>query len=394
MLSYPTPDVYWQDVFPTPEPTFLTGVPVFLGYALSGSINEPTALYLWPQFEAIFGQPYPDGYLAYAVRGFFENGGLMAYVVRLNDDESLSPQEHLAAGLEVVSHLENIDLICVPDVVRPTGLSVADQLTAVTAMQADVLNHCRLLGNRFAILDTPLTTATAEVLTQSSQLEDYYGQVYHPWIVRYGALYHPWLVVSGDDGQAATIPCSGHVAGIYARSDQQTGVQKAPANEVLAGVLDLHRHLTKSEQVELFAGRVNYLRAFTGRGIRVWGARTLSNESEWQQVNVQRLFITVGRWLEKFMTELPFEPNNPLLWVRISREVAAFMNVLFEQGALKGQLADHAFYVKCDAETNPPEVRDAGLVIAEIGLAAAVPSEFIQVRVVHGSSGVSVTASS
>ena len=95
MLSYPTPDVYWQDVFPTPEPAFLTGVPVFLGYAQNGPINEPTPIYLWPQFEAIFGQPDPNGYLAYAVRGFFENEGLIAYVVRLDDDEVHSPQERL-----------------------------------------------------------------------------------------------------------------------------------------------------------------------------------------------------------------------------------------------------------------------------------------------------------
>ena len=156
--------------------------------------------------------------------------------------------------------------------------------------------------------DTPLTTVTANVLSQSDQLID-----------RYGALYHPWLVVSGADGQAVTIPPGGHVAGIYARSDAQRGIQKAPANEVLEGILDLQRHLTKSEQADLFAGRVNYLRAFTGRGLRVWGARTLSDEPEWQQVNVQRLFITVGRWLERFMTELPFEPNDPYLWVRLSR---------------------------------------------------------------------------
>lgn len=380
MLSYPTPDVYWQDVFPTPEPAFLTGVPVFLGYALSGPINEPTALYLWPQFEATFGQPHPSGYLSYAVRSFFENGGLIAYVVRLDDDEAISPQVHLQAGLEAVVGLETVDLVYAPDIVHSTNSAAEDHLAAIIAMQTDILDHCRRLGNRFAILDTPATTVIADILTQSSQLNS-----------RYGALYHPWLVVSGHDGQAVTIPPGGAVAGIYARSDAQRGVQKAPANEVLEGVLDLYQYLSRSEQIELFAGRVNYLRAFTGRGLRVWGARTLSDEPEWQQVNVQRLFITVGRWLERFMTELPFEPHDPHLWVRISREIAAFMNRLFEQGALKGQLADQAFYVKCDAETNPPEVRDAGQVIAEVGLAAAVPGEFIEVRVVHGSSGVSIS---
>jgi phage tail sheath protein FI len=380
MLSYPVPDVYWQDVFPTPEPAFLTGVPVFLGHAMSGPINEPTALYLWPQFEATFGEPHPAGYLSYAVRSFFENGGLIAYVVRLDDDEAIPLQAHLRAGLEAAVGLDSVDLVYAPDIVHPTNAAAKDYLAAIIAMQTDVLDHCRQLGNRFAILDAPATTAIADVLAQSSQLNS-----------RYGALYHPWLVVSGYDGQAVTIPPGGAVAGIYARSDAQRGVQKAPANEVLEGVLDLQQHLSKSEQTELFAGRVNYLRAFTGRGLRVWGARTLSDEPEWQQVNVQRLFIMVGRWLERFMTELPFEPHDAHLWVRISREIAAFMDGLFERGALKGQMADDAFYVKCDADTNPPEVRDAGQVIAEIGLAAAVPGEFIEVRVVHGSGGVSIS---
>lgn len=383
MLSYPTPDVYWQDVFPTPEPTFLTGVPVFLGHALSGPINEPTALYLWPQFEAIFGQPYSDSYLAYAVRGFFENGGLIAYVVRLDDDDALPPQAQLRAGLAAATELDTIDLIYASDIAHPTDSSAEDYLAAIVAMQTDVLDHCQQLGNRFALLDTPLTTDNELVLAQSSQLNS-----------SYGALYHPWLLVSDGTGGSVAVPPGGHVAGIYSRSDQQAGVHKAPANEVLNGVVALQRHLYASAQRDFFAGRINTLRAFTGRGIRVWGARTLSRQPEWQQVSLQRLFITIGRWLEQFMSQLLFEANTPQLWVRINREVSVYLNSLFQQGAFQAQLADHAFYVKCDAETNPPAVREAGMVVTEIGIAAAQPAEFVVVRVIHGSSGVSITTGS
>jgi hypothetical protein len=191
--------------------------------------------------------------------------------------------------------------------------------------------------------------------------------------------------------EVTAVPPCGHIAGIYARSDRAVGVHKAPANEVVNGILSLQTSLSKTDQTELFANNVNYLRPFTGRGIRVWGARTLSQDPTWQYVNVRRLFITVGRWLEQFMTQLPFEPNDARLWVRIVREVNAYLNGVYQRGALKGQTPEQAFYVKCDPETNPPEVRDAGQVVTRIGLAAAVPGEFIDVRIIRGSSGVSIS---
>ena len=378
MQPYATPDVYWQEIFPEPKPTFQTGVPIFLGYALEGPVNEPTMIYLWPQFEALFGPLYPDGYLYQAMQGFFENGGLLAYVVRL--DDGLPTLEALRAGLDAAAVEENVDLICAPDISRrQPEASDAEHLEAVTALQLELLDHCRLLGSRMAILDGLMSSDSDLLLTQSGRLRS-----------SYGALYHPWLWPTSGSGTDSCVPPCGHVAGIFSRSDQRVGAHKPPANEVLEGVRDLYTHPSATDQGLLFAGGVNYLRSFTGRGIRIWGARTLSDDPEWQQVNVRRLFITVGRWLERFLDEVSHEPHTPELWIRIMRDVAAFLDMLYQQGALKGATADGAYYVICDADTNPPEVIDQGLIVTEIGLAPAVPGEFIEVRIVHGSSGVSM----
>lgn len=377
-LSGRAPGVYRQDIFPAPEPTFLTGIPVFLGRAEKGPVNVPLRLTLWPQFTEGFGAPLAVGALARAVRGFFKNDGLMCYVLRLDEDIH-SPLNRLRTGLDAVSAMDGIDLVCVPDVVAPYAEASPD-LDAVVALQAEVLNHCHRLGDRFAILDGVLSADTAVIEKQRRGLNG-----------DYGALYFPWLWVAGEGGQPAEYapPC-GHVAGVYSRSDQQVGVHKAPANEVVQGVLDLRLNVTDAEQGGLNKQGVNCLRAFPGRGIRIWGARTLSDDPTWTYVNVRRLFVTIGRWLERYMTEVTFSANNVGLWVRIMRELTAYLEDLFRQGALKGRTLDQAFFVKCDGETNPPEVRDAGMVVAEIGLAAVTPGEFIVVRVIHGASGVDV----
>jgi hypothetical protein len=213
-----------------------------------------------------------------------------------------------------------------------------------------------------------------------------------------GALYYPWVhVLDGPRESGGLVPACGHVAGVYARSDRRVGVHKAPANEVLEGVLDLEVVLTDSEQGQLNPVGINCLRAFPARGIRVWGARTLADparpeESPWIYVNVRRLFLTLGRWIERHLAGLQFETNEPALWARIRRELTAYLTELLRRGALRGARAEEAFYVKCDADLNPPEVRDAGMVITEIGLAAAVPGELIVVRIVHGASGVTLSA--
>ena len=374
------PGVYLQDVFPPPAPSLLTGVPAFLGYASQGPVGEPVPLTLWPQFEAQFGPPPATGFLAYAVRGFFENGGLLCYVVRL--DATATPLKALRDGLTALQETAAVDLLCAPDIMpAPSASGPPDTaaVTAVTALQAELLADCQLTGGRFAILDAVPTSDTSIVAAQRALLSGHDG-----------ALYHPWLWAPAQDGSPLYLPPSGHVAGIYARSDQQVGVHKAPANEMVEGVLDLRVNLASDAIGQLYAEGVNCLRAVPGRGIRVWGARTLSDDSDWQSVGARRVFLTMGRWLEQFLAQVAYEPNDIRLWVRIMRELTAYLDSLYQGGALKGRTPEEAFFVKCDAETNPPDVTDAGMVVTNVGVALAAPAEFIIVRIIHGASGVSV----
>ena len=338
---------------------------------------------LWFQFTETFGQPLAGGYLAYAVRGFFENGGSFCFVVRLEDEvsmtEALGGAGDDSGGLGAIASLNQIDLVCVPDLMGENF-----KQDDVLRMQNAILEHCDLQSDRFAILDSlppvaeQVTQSLERVTEQRSKLQG-----------KSGALYYPWI--KPENGPDWMPPC-GHIAGVYARSDQQFGVHKAPANETIEGIVDLQFNVTNREQDSLNPLGVNCLRAFPGRGIRVWGARTISDEGNWIYVNVQRLFLTVGRWLELNLADLAFEPNDLRLWVRIERELSAYFEDLLRQGALKGPTEQTAFYIKCDAETNPPEVREAGMVVTEIGLAPAIPSELITVRIILGASGVKVAA--
>jgi phage tail sheath protein FI len=206
-----------------------------------------------------------------------------------------------------------------------------------------------------------------------------------------GAIYHPWVRVrSRDDQSIITIPPSGHVAGVFARTDKERGVHKAPANEVVRGVVDLDHFITSAEQDFLNPKGVNCIRSFPGRGIRIWGARTLSGHADWQYVNVRRVFLTVVRWIQTFLWTVVFEPNDPELERRMQRELTAYFNGQFRRGALKGATPEEAFYVKCDAETNSRAGRDAGQLITEIGLAMSAPLEFIVVRLIYGTTGVHI----
>ncbi len=383
MIVYSTPGVYRQDVFPPPAPTFLTGVPCFLGYSTISTketVNTPHRLTLWPQFQAQFGGQPDGGYLADAVRGFFENDGLMCYVVSLDDASAGSSVDALQRGLDALDDIDDVDLICAPDIMRAVDGATQPNLEAVMPLQRKLLDHCQLRGDRFAILDSLPTTDTAKVLEQAQSRGDY------------GAMYYPWLYLGKDPGtqQPRYAPPCGHIAGIYSRSDGRVGVHKAPANEEIEGVLDLRTTVSTVDAAELYAVGVNCLQAFPGRGIRAWGARTLSDDSSWQQVNARRVFITISRWVEQFMTELTHESNDVRLWVRIMREVTAYLDALFQSGALRGATPDEAFFVKCDSETNPRSVIDAGMVVTHIGVALAAPAEFVVVRIIHGASGVEI----
>jgi phage tail sheath protein FI len=372
------PGVYREETFGSARRMrFFTGVPAFLGLTPSAPRSGPAKRYapvllsLWPQFEHHIGKPRGDSFLSYAVRGFFENGGRRCYVVPLEDNTLIS----LMKGLEAIEPMNTVDLVCTPDL-------VTDKDTAFDSQQV-VVDHCERLGDRFAILDSLRGDNSDQVWQQWSDIDG-----------RNGAIYYPWVKVPGYDGGYDLVPPCGHVAGVYARTDRLRGVHKAPANEILEGVVGLERVLTNREQDDLNPKRVNCLRSFPGRGIRVWGARTLSGQTAWTYVNVRRVFLTAVRWIDWNMWDVVFESSKPSLWARIERELTTYFMGQFRAGALKGGTPQEAFYVKCNAETNPPELRDSGQVVTEIGLAPTVPYEFVVIRLIHGARGVTISGPS
>jgi phage tail sheath protein FI len=374
-LTYQSPGIYREDVFVRPAAPLPTGVPGFVGYGSAvdgGVVALHRAEELSEQFTVAAGV---DGYLADAVAGFFSNGGERCYVVGA---DASGDQEHQAQALEDalerLGPLADLDLVAVPD-----AMTLAAD--AALRVQNATLAHCARHGNRFAILDAPggqdPGTDVVPVLTAWRQGMTG-GQPAN------GALYFPWLKVPSPTVSAGRrVPPCGHVAGIYARSDARVGVFKAPANEQLLDVLDLDLAIDAAIQNDLNPLGINCLRAFPGRGLRVWGARTLSLDPSWRYINVRRLFLTLTRWIDRNMSWAAFEPNTPRLWVRIQRELNVYLERLWRAGALKGTSQGEAYYVKCDAETNPPEAREQGQVTTEIGLAPASPAELIVVRIVH-----------
>ncbi len=351
-----------------------TGVPVFLGVTPGeGEVSSvPQLLTLWPEFLRQFRGA--SRFLTEAVQGFFTNGGERCYVLLLptaDPSESTLTIASLHHGLQIIESLEEIDLVCVPDIMQTRSL------TAILNLQALVLEHCDQLGDRFAILDSCNTADLAVLNQQRQQLVGHNGAIYAPWVI----------VESSTD----PIPACGHIAGVYARNDREVGVHRAPANYILEGVLDLNLSLCDQdwETLNVKAGPgVNCIRSFRSRGIRVWGARTTSTVPGWQYVGVRRLIITLLRWADHNLAGLVFEPNDSALWITLARELTVYCETLWHQGALQGADPEAAFYVKCDAETNPRSSRNLGQVVAEVGIAPTTPAEFIVISLVHNSSGV------
>lgn len=373
MTSYPHPGVYREDVEVVPTVPVEPGVPAFLGDAAGGPVDAPQGLLAAEQLAETFGPPAGGGYLSAAVHGFFANGGRRCYAVRLKP-EPTPPRTALRDGLAALAAASDLDLVCVPDLMRQGPADVAE-------LQQEVLAHCDAAGDRFAILDAlPLGTGAdlTAVEVQRAALAGTNGALYGPWV--------------RPRGGAGFVPPSGHVAGLVSRTDRRDGVHKAPANEELDDLVDLDDELTPGDRQRLVDAGVNLVRAFPGRGFRVWGARTLSPDPAWRYVNVRRLVLQIGREVGHRLAGVAFEPHDQPLWTRIHREIEGYLSELFAAGALHGATAGEAFYVKCDGETNPPEVRDAGQVVTEIGLAPASPGELVVVRIVQNAGGLRLEA--
>jgi uncharacterized protein len=277
-------------------------------------------------------------------------------------------------GLGGLEAIDEIRLVLCPDVMAGyDGTTEAKE--RVKMVQTALIAHCEKLRYRFAVLDTPPGLNPQQAKEWRS---------YVNFDTSYAAMYYPWIEVADLSGGGSTsklVPPSGHVVGIYNRTDANRGVHKAPANDVVLGAINLEINLSKGEQDVLNPVGVNCIRAFPGRGIRVWGARTLSSNGSWRYINVRRLFIMVEASMEIGLSWVVFEPNDSTLWAKVRRDVTSFLRVIWRSGALFGNTPEAAFYVKCDEEINPLEIRDLGQLIIEVGLAPVKPAEFVIFRI-------------
>jgi hypothetical protein len=417
--SYLSPGVYVEEVDRGSKPIEAVGTNTvgFLGTCSKGPVNRSIFIGNWTQFTNTFGDFRDSQYLAHAVYGFFNNGGTRCFVTNVGehpagadrvgaadeapaaaagakkDDKAPAAAPAKSAkdpkevtkvlngmfigedkgpgartGLKTFDDVDEIQLVCAPGMVDP-------------AIQDAVLTHCELKKNRFAVLDSPETIDMGGI-----------DKIPKPRDSKYGAYYFPWIEVYDPERGNIFIPPSGHMVGVYARVDTERGVHKAPANEIVRGALGLKYSISRSEQDLLNPKGINCIRDFSrrGRGIRIWGARTISSDASWRYINVRRLFIMIEESIDIGMQWAVFEPNDHRLWKKITRDTGAFLYRVWRSGALFGKTPEEAFYVKCDEETNPVATIDAGQVITEIGVCPVKPAEFVIFRIGQWQSGSDV----
>ncbi len=262
-------------------------------------------------------------------------------------------------GLQAFQENGNVSIMAIPGITAPE-------------VQAALIGFCESKKSCFAILDVPMELKkTNDVANFRDMYDSTYAAMYHPWLEMYDA----------GAKRSAYFPPSGAMAGIYARTDIERGVHKAPANEVIRGCTGLSCAYNEGEQDILNPMGVNLIRAFTGRGIRVWGARTISSNGLWKYLNVRRLFIYVEESIKSNTNWVVFEPNSAALWSRVTRTIEAFLATCWRDGALAGSSPSEAFFVECGPTTMTQDDIDNGRLICQIGIAPVKPAEFVIFRI-------------
>jgi len=426
-VSYASPGVYVEEVERGTKPIEAVGTSLaaFVGITAEASqkainpatgervvvesrLNKPTLVTSWTQFTDIFGDFVAGAFLPDAVYGYFANGGGPCYVVSLRALKEAAPaggkrkpkpvegevpaepveapppgpltaadfigDPNARTGLGGLEPLDEVRLVACPDIMYGYDGS-QEAKDRVKMVQTAMIAHCEKMRYRFAVLDTPPGL-------NAQQAKEW--RTFVNFDTSYAAMYYPWIEVADLSGSGSTtklVPPSGHVIGLYNRTDANRGVHKAPANDVLLGAINIEFKISKGEQDVLNPLGVNCIRAFPASGIRVWGGRTLSSNGSWRYINVRRLFIMVEASMETGLRWVVFEPNDSTLWAKVLRDVNSFLKVVWRSGALFGNTPEEAFYVKCDEEINPAEIRDLGQLIIEVGLAPVKPAEFVIFRI-------------
>ncbi|HWI14504.1 MAG TPA: phage tail sheath family protein, partial [Burkholderiales bacterium] len=313
--------------------------------------------------------PRPDDGLRIVLKG----GGDGTAVPTAADFRGTGTTAADATGLKALEIVDEISIIAAPGV-------------TTQAVQESLINQCERLKDRFAVLDPAPASANAapslnDIQTQRGLFDSYYGALYYPRIV----------VEEPASGIPIPMSPSGHVVGVYARTDQERGVHKAPANETLRGILGVEVRLNREAQDILNPKGINVLRDFTAeqRGYRVWGARCVTSDAIWKYISVRRLFIFIEESLQEGTQWVVFEPNDEPLWAKVRQTVSDFLRRVWRDGALAGETPEQAFFVKCDHTTMTQNDIDNGRLIMIVGIAPVKPAEFVIIRIGQWAGGSS-----
>ncbi len=377
-----------------------TGVCAFVGPTArgpAGALSPP--LRSFAEFQALYGglepvaaagepaQAWRVHFMGHAAHAFFVQGGQRLHVVSTGTithpmDNPRMALDATAAALQRLDDEPDISLVAMPACMAEPGTD--EDPTARRPQQQLLLEHVAdSRRHRMAILDAPPRVDAGLVLSWREPIDSAQAAMYHPWVV---------VPDPAAPNETLTLPPSGFMCGIYARSDALRGIHRAPANEVLHGVLRLARPLSHDEQTRLNTQGVNSLRTLSGLGTLVWGARTLSRDREWLHVSVRRHFNHLKASIERGLQWVVFEPNNERLWVQVHSMVSNYLIEEWRMGGLAGQRPEQAFFVRCDRSTMTPADEQAGRLVCLIGVAQTRPSEFRVLRLQLTTAGASGTA--
>ena len=427
--KYLAPGIYIEESDSTPSPvesapSAILGIIGFVEADTPGfEDGQPVHVQSLRQFMDEFRDKLPKpSHLASAMIGYYQNGGKQAYVLPIKVKKGVAIDDKVLTSfsnvLDPLRNLEEITILIFPDLMLLPKES-NESKESVAGVQQRLIEHCSSMKNRIAILDTPDVDLSKSPVKDDSWYKKLKGDLVTQGSAdsatpklnhSYGAVYYPWIKVpagntrvvssastpdtSGNNSEPVSVPPSGHVAGIFARVDLDRGVHRAPANENVVGAVGTSQRVTRDAQANLNPLGVNCIRTFPGQGILVWGSRTLSEAEAWRYVNVRRLFCNIQDSIQRSTRWVVFEPNNSVLWAAIRRDLEAYLTTRWREGALFGKSPEQAFFVKCDEETNPKELREKGFCTVEVGLAAVRPAEFLIIRIGQWEGGTVVKETS
>lgn len=327
----------------------------FVGFTPDGPFDTPTWIHSWSQFRAVF-DPLAEGTLALSVYGFFSNGGQSCVVVRVPSDaerlvEAFVGDYASRTGIAGLDTLDDVSIVCAPDVMLACEQGLLDPDQART-IQLALIAHCEMHGDRIAIVDCPPGLDVQGVRTWRMEEAGYDSS--------YAVLYYPWIrVYEPSTGRFRHLPPSGHIAGVYAQVDLMRGFHHTPANQTVAGAVDVETAVTSGEQDILNPIGINSIVPSVGRGAVLWGSRTLSSDPAWRYIHRRRLVTFVLRNIRVGTQWAIFErKDDPALPRRVANHIRNFLYVLWRAGALRGETPEDAFWVAFD---DNPEYTDAGL---------------------------------